>query len=230
MFLFFVPGVAGSVEVHFENKDGGFFLKHTPRQYYPAVADLAGSNAASASANGIASSVSSTSANAASVLSVDRFAVFQTSQPVSIRATYGPFSTKQTVPARYLVPDPVPEIALPLPGRSNFANNGSAAAAAAAAAAASMAQSPTSADAADLDQRHLDVSAHVVAREVARDAPVLRVLFHTGGDPGARRLARHQRVCIVVHASLGDRQPLSAACTPDGEDGVCLAQVTHLLI
>lgn len=40
-----------------------------------------------------------------SVLSTDRFTIVQTTQPVSIRASYGPFSTKQTVPARYIVPD-----------------------------------------------------------------------------------------------------------------------------
>lgn len=39
------------------------------------------------------------------ILSVDRFTVVQQTQPVSIRASYGPFSTKQTVPARYIVPD-----------------------------------------------------------------------------------------------------------------------------
>lgn len=94
------------------------------------------------------------------------------------------------------------------------------------------------------------MSAHIVRNEIPRDSPVLRVLFHTGTDPGGRRqilLARHhQRVCIgkivhqsfwtvasedfvfasVLHASMGQRAPLHAACSPDGEDGVCLAQVT----
>ncbi|XP_074036217.1 transmembrane protein 132C dtn isoform X2 [Leptinotarsa decemlineata] len=77
---------------------------------------------------------------------------------------------------------------------------------------------------------HLDMSAHIVRNEVPRDSPVLRVLFHTGTDPGGRRqvlLARHhQRVCIVLHATMGTNSPLYAACSPDGEDGVCLAQVT----
>ncbi|CAH0554668.1 unnamed protein product [Brassicogethes aeneus] len=72
------------------------------------------------------------------------------------------------------------------------------------------------------------MSAHIVRDEVPRDSPVLRVLFHTGTDPGGRRqmlLARHhQRVCIVLHATMGTTRSLHAACSPDGEDGVCLAQ------
>ncbi|KAJ9590654.1 hypothetical protein L9F63_016325, partial [Diploptera punctata] len=113
--------VAGTVEVHFENKDGGFFLKHTPRQYYPAVADLAGTSGSMgpspSSRGGLLPSGTGTTAGS-SVLSIDRFTVFQTSQPISIRATYGPFSTKQTVPARYIVPDPLDS--LPLPEKPQF--------------------------------------------------------------------------------------------------------------
>lgn len=66
-------------------------------------------------------------------------------------------------------------------------------------------------------------------QEIPRDSPVLRVLFHTGTDPGGRRhllMARHHQVCIVLHASMNNKTPLNAACRPDGEDGVCLAQIT----
>lgn len=51
--------------------------------------------------------VSKTASDQSSVLSVDRFTIVQTTQPVSIRASYGPFSTKQTVPAKFIVPDAV---------------------------------------------------------------------------------------------------------------------------
>lgn len=82
----------------------------------------------------------------------------------------------------------------------------------------------------DQATHHLDMSAHIVRNEIPRDSPVLRVLFHTGTDPGGRRqvlLARHhQKVCIVLHATMGTNTPLHAACSPDGEDGVCLAQVS----
>ncbi|XP_017768079.1 PREDICTED: transmembrane protein 132D isoform X2 [Nicrophorus vespilloides] len=73
------------------------------------------------------------------------------------------------------------------------------------------------------------MSAHIVRSEIPRDSPVLRVLFHTGTDSGSRRhilLTRHHQVCIVLHATMTSYPSLSAACSPDGEDGVCLAQIT----
>lgn len=195
--------MAVCVEVHFENKDGGFFLKHTPRQYYPSRLEP--------STGTISSNIPMTSSSG-SILSIDKFTVFQTSEPASVRATYGPFSTKQTVPARYIVPDPLE--ALPGPEtRRNITASSSAALM----------------DAQELGARHLDMSAHLVGSSVSRDSPVLRVLFHAGSEAGGRRqllLARHQRVCVLLHASLPGKNPLSAACSPDGEDGVCLAQIT----
>nr|CAH7758294.1 unnamed protein product [Callosobruchus chinensis] len=190
------------VSVHFENKDGGFFIKQSPvRQHYggppspattlPPSPDAPGSGVAAATA-GVP-------------LSTDKFVVFQSSQPISVRASYGPFSTKQTVPARYVVPDPLP-----------------------------MNTSGPTIDLHDHSAHHLDISAHIVRNEIPRDSPVLRVLFHAGTDPGGRRqvlLARHhQKVCVVLRASMPGRTPpptpLHAACSPDGEDGVCLAEVT----
>lgn len=157
------------VEVHFENKDGGFFLKHTARG--PGV-------------------VNTGSSTDGAPLSVDRFTVFQTARAVSVRASYGPFSTKQTVPARSLVPDPLAPA--PIPGSRN-----------------------ASIDAAPI---RLDMSAHVVVREIPRDSPVIRVLFHAGGEAGAR-------VCGVLHARAPGRAPLAAACSPEGGEGACLAQL-----
>ncbi|KAG7188455.1 hypothetical protein KM043_008095 [Ampulex compressa] len=225
------PDVAASVEVHFENKDGGFFLKHTPRQYYPARTDAIPPVSPS---TGASSTTGAGSPPPGSVLSIDKFTVFQTSEPVSVRATYGPFSTKQTVPARYIVPDPLDA----LPGPETRRNLTAA----------------TILDAQELGARHLDMSAHLVGNSVPRDSPVLRVLFHAGSEAGGRRqllLTRHQRVCVVLHASLAaplrnnagrsnGRGPsssssspssfsssaLTAACSPDGENGVCLAQIT----
>ncbi|CAK9819472.1 Phospholipase A(2) [Anthophora quadrimaculata] len=232
--------VAASVEVHFENKDGGFFLKHIPRPYiYPLRGDLIPAISPPAgSSPSLNTGVPSPPPG--SVLSIDKFTVFQTSEPVSVRATYGPFSTKQTVPARYIVPDPLDA----LPGPETRRNLTAA----------------TILDAQELGARHLDMSAHLVGNSVPRDSPVLRVLFHAGSEAGGRRqllLARHQRVCVVLHASLASpsrnipgrnngrtyssssssfsttnssssssTSALTAACSPDGENGVCLAQIT----
>lgn len=218
MGLYVFADVTTSVEVHFENKDGGFFLKHTPKQYFPSRSDpLSSIGSGTGQMPAIPADVMSSSPSVivpppGSLLSVDKFTVFQTSEPASVRATYGPFSTKQTVPARYIVPDPLE--ALPGPEmRRNVTASSSAALM----------------DAQELGARHLDMSAHLVGSNIPRDSPVLRVLFHAGSEAGGRRqllLARHQRVCVLLHASLAGKTPLTATCSPDGEDGVCLAQIT----
>lgn len=173
--------------MHFENKDGGFFVKHSPRQYYPTIG-----RAEAVPAQGSPSANVPTGA----VLSVDEFTVFQTSEPVSIRATYGPFSTKQTVPARYIVPDPL-DILPPTVNQKNPNNT-------AAPPTSSTGQSINSfLDAQELSSRHLDMSAHIVSPSVARDSPVLRVLFHAGSEvTGRRQISRHQRVCVMLHATF----------------------------
>lgn len=141
------------MDVHFENKDGGFFLKHTPRQFYPSTTRQETMTPIS----------TVTTTPPGSVLSIDKFTVFQTSEPVSVRATYGPFSTKQTVPARYIVPDPLDT--LPLPDPRKGPNNTTT---------SSLAMSRALLDAQELGTRHLDMSAHLVSNTVARDSPVLR--------------------------------------------------------
>lgn len=176
-----------SVEVHFETPDSGFFLKHTPRQTISSVSDVSLVHGR-------------TIKDQDAILSVDKFTIIQTTQPVSIRATYGPFSTKQTVPARYIVPDVVDS-------QSDHAQNATAALM-------------------DLQQSnlHLDISAHLVRPNIPRDTPVLKVLFHAGADPGAH--LQRQKICVLLHVSMGTHIPLKGRCMPEGEDGVCLAEVT----
>lgn len=87
---------ASSVQVSFDKPDSGFFFKHSsvqPQQQLlnNPISDLKNSP--------------SSKENKDSVLSFNRFTVAQANHPVSIRASYGPFSTKQTVPARYIVPE-----------------------------------------------------------------------------------------------------------------------------
>jgi transmembrane protein 132 len=185
-----VPSLA--VEVHFEAPDSGFFLKHSPRQ---SVSDVT-----SQSRGGVKSAQDT-------VLSVDKFTVVQTTQPVSIRASYGPFSTKQTVPARYIVPD----IAEVTTDSSH--------------AAVTTSQNATQA-LLELQQQsnlHLDISAHLVRSTIPRDSPVLRVLFHAGADPGGH--LQRQKICVLLHVSMSNKTPLKGRCIPEGEDGVCVAEV-----
>ncbi|KAL5274878.1 TMEM132E family protein [Megaselia abdita] len=174
-----------SVEVHFESADSGFFLKHPNRHGQSSVPDLL--------------SGSTKNKNSDSTLSIDRFTVVQTTQPVSIRASYGPFSTKQTVPARYIIPDNTDT-------QGDHSMNASAALL-------------------ELQQAniHLDISAHVVRNSIPRDSPVLRVLFHAGADPGGH--LQRQKICVLLHVAMGSRQPLKGRCIPEGEDGVCVAEV-----
>lgn len=188
-----VPSLA--VEVHFESPDSGFFLKHSPRQ---SVADVASSQS---SLRGGVRTPQDT------ILSVDKFTVVQTMQPVSIRASYGPFSTKQTVPARYIVPD-ITEVTTD--------NSHST---------VTTSQNATQA-LLDLQQQsnlHLDISAHLVRSTIPRDSPVLRVLFHAGADPGGH--LQRQKICVLLHVSINNKTPLKGRCIPEGEDGVCVAEV-----
>lgn len=188
-----IPSLA--VEVHFESPDSGFFLKHSPRQ---SVSDVTASQ--SSSRSGVKSSQDT-------VLSVDKFTVVQTTQPVSIRASYGPFSTKQTVPARYIVPD-ISEVTTDSSHPT-----------------VTTAQNATQA-LLDLQQQsnlHLDISAHLVRPTIPRDSPVLRVLFHAGADPGGH--LQRQKICVLLHVSLSNKTPLKGRCIPEGEDGVCVAEV-----
>lgn len=185
------------MEVHFETPDSGFFLKHTPR-----------SPSSSLQPDNTQKSSSIASRNQESILSLDKFTVVQTAQPVSIRASYGPFSTKQTVPARYIVPDVITDAS-----DSNQSPNNQASTA------------NTTAALLDLQQSnvHLDISAHLVRQTIPRDSPVLRVLFHAGADPGGH--VQRQKVCVLLHVSMGNKAPLKGRCMPEGEDGVCVAEV-----
>lgn len=70
---------------------------------------------------------------------------------------------------------------------------------------------------------HLDISAHLVRASVSQDSPVLRVLFHAGADPGGH--LQRQKVCVLLHVAMPNEQPLKGRCMPEGEDGVCVAEV-----
>ncbi len=209
------------MDVHFENKEGGFFLKRSGasrleklhQQLQPKVDADIDLDGTSAFVNG----------GDSTVLSVDRFTVFAHTHPISVRAAYGPFSTKQTVPARYVVPDPPPPAAVAQFSSSNFVSV--------------LVNSSTSAKGGIFEgdlllaqgRRDLEVSAHLVNREVARDSPVLRVLFHVSGgsvDRALRKYGRRRSVCVILHVSYATQPPLTAACQPSFDEGQCLAEIT----
>lgn len=134
-----------------------------------------------------------------SVLSFNRFTVAQANHPVSIRATYGPFSTKQTVPARYIVPEDA----------ENYGYH-------------TQADGKVSYDVRQTTN-YLDISASLVRTQVPRDSPVLRVLFHGATDAGV--YLQRRKICILLHVALEPHKPLHGRCMPDGEDNVCVAEV-----
>ncbi|XP_060663139.1 transmembrane protein 132C [Drosophila nasuta] len=193
--LLAIAELCACVEVHFEAPDSGFFLKHARQP--PVTPEIANVQQTSSSLPPL-----KTRSNYDSVLSLDRFTVVETTQPVSIRASYGPFSTKQTVPARYIVPDTMDAANQ----AGDYVNN-------------------STATLLELQQpnMHLDISAHLVRNTVSQDSPVLRVLFHAGADPGGH--LQRQKVCVLLHVAMANEQPLKGRCMPEGEDGVCVAEV-----
>lgn len=202
------------IDVHFENKEGGFFLKNSgsSRQQQQEQSPLL-----QLPVNKLEKSVSefNDGDNDNSVLGVDRFTVFHNSHPISVRAVYGPFSTKQTVPARYIVsdpPSPLPSSFLMVVNSSSTLKNVNEISK----------NDPTS------DGRRLEVSAHLVNREIARDSPTQRVLFHVAGiDRSVRKYGgKQQAICVVLHVSYINQSPLTTTCSPSLEDGQCLAEVT----
>lgn len=202
------------MEVHFDNPDGGFFVRHpiggNGRQQQQQTNDDSGGGA---------------------VLSVDRFTVLQDVPQTSIRASYGPFSTKQTVPSRYLIPDPNSATTT---GNGTGGGGGGPA---------------TVGGGSVVDISSMDVSAHLVQRRVYRESPVVRTLFHVGysvvrsqsaaaGPPPALSAAgggglgdkvhasSYGRLCAVAKATFdGADRPVTAACKPDPKDGVCTARL-----
>ncbi|XP_037793394.1 uncharacterized protein LOC119588819, partial [Penaeus monodon] len=131
-------------------------------------------------------------------LDVKRFTVLDPTRPTLIRAKYGPFSTKQTVPARYVLPE--------------FQDEEEANATEADLLGRHLPPVP----------HQLEVSAHLVNTEVTRAHPALRVLVHGAGARGHHS----PHVCVTVIARRRN-DALSASCTPTGAketggDATCL--------
>lgn len=216
--VFVLVGFVTPVEVHFDNPDGGFFVRHP----------IGGGGGRQEQQQMIGAGED----DGGAVLSVDRFTVLQDVPQTSIRASYGPFSTKQTVPSRYLIPDPN---SAGLSGGNNSASGGSFSGVASA-----------------VDISSMDVSAHLVQKRVFRESPVVRTLFHvgysvvrsqsvtsggSGGGPSplssadktggsGQRTSSYSKLCAVTKATFeGADRPVTASCKPDPKDGVCTARL-----
>jgi len=110
-YVIFVGILSKGMELHFEPKDGGFFLR-TGRKSDSQLSTMNPDNADTWSES---QSGGQDESNSEEEIRMEQFTVLPSYQPVSIRVMYGPFSTKQTVPVRLLVPDPL----------ENLNNNGS---------------------------------------------------------------------------------------------------------
>ena len=139
------------------------------------------------------------------VLSSHRFTVVQPDEPATLTASYGPFTTKQTIPAKYVVLRP-----------EDFDPDNSS-------------KSPLSYD---KEPTNIDISAHLITPHVYRDNPVLRVLFHTGRSLMSLEKQRSpwvEKLCVNLMAAPKEESksiPLAATCTPDVQTGTCLGELT----
>ncbi|CAL4069120.1 unnamed protein product [Meganyctiphanes norvegica] len=175
LLLEFITGSA-AVDLHFQNPDSGFFLR--PEE--------------SVTLN---EGVGVTQGDDGGVLDVERFTVLDPTRPALIRATYGPFSTKQTVPARYVLPE--------FPDDEPF--------------------NVTDPQHHLPPQAHqLEVSAHLVTTEITRAQPTLRVLVHGAGARGHH--SPHVCVTVIARkgsdALSASCTPAGAGET--GGDATCL--------
>jgi hypothetical protein len=147
---------------------------------------------------------------------IRQFALLKSSQTVVLRAAYGPFLSSQTVTpssSRVALFAADYQGASLNNGGGGGSNNVSF----------SEPPLPTTADAAAgaSGSPYLDLSAHLVTREVRKDQPVLRVVFHAGqsvrqhGAPPRKKVGGGG-MCIVLSAQLTTNKTVEATCTPQG--------------
>merc|ERR1712223_698790 len=125
------------------------------------------------------------------ILRSESFTVVQSSQPVTVRAEYGPFETSQMVPTQYLVPDLMlaeQDETEQEPGKPGHGEKQK-----------QQQSQPRLALITDFEPHQLDLSAHLVTNEVPKDNPVLRVLFHT---TNYHNIGHNAQICIVLTASM----------------------------
>jgi hypothetical protein len=151
-----------------------------------------------------------------------QFALLKSSQTVVLRAAYGPFLSSQTV-----TPSSSRVALFAADYQSASLNNnggGGSNNVSFSEPQPSVFSPPTAADAtAASGSPYLDLSAHLVTREVRKDQPVLRVIFHAGqsvrqhGAPPRKKVGGGGGgMCIVLSAQLTANKTVEATCTPQG--------------
>lgn len=184
--FFSLLGYCTGIDVHFEDAASGFFIKELE----------SGGEESTKLGEGRGTSSTPTPLE---VQQESKFTVLRSSQLVNLKASYGPFLSRQSVPASHFIRD--------LAVNTNSSNN---------------VLQPDSVG--DLKPHLLDLSAHIVTKEVRKDQPVLRVLFHSG-QRGFRGQNKRNSVCIVLSAVLNNKT-VEGVCSPSGKDGTCLGEIT----
>ena len=126
--------------------------------------------------------------------------------PVTVEASYGPFTVRQQVPASLL--------------RSSLGNQSQLLG--------------------NMLLGNLDVTAHVVARTLVRDRPILHVLFHATpisfekvSQRSPNKIRDPENVgnnsatqwCMQMHVVKSSSEELASTCILGGSENVCLADV-----
>lgn len=140
---------------------------------------------------------------------LERFTVLHPMIPVTIKASYGPFSVKQTV---------VPSLLIPTNSLKNDTHviNG-------------ISPTETVPPLAFPSNSDLDISVSLVTQEIKHDRPVLRVLFHSSHtlEPKSRQHSTDNQkiaLCAILYVHRGDEHVIAKCDPTDNRDGVCLAE------
>lgn len=198
-YYYFIAEPIWSVDVTFEGHETtGYFLK-------PAPPDSLAEDQDGAQVN------------------VDKFTLLKNTSPggsTTIKAQYGPFSARQTIPSTGLfnfVTDRVPSL------EQNSSSE-------------AQETSHSSGFSEKLFQASSDISAHLVVNELRRDNPVLKVLFHTASAISSSHSSRSQSgnykfyphdscVTLLVHL-IDSFDTLNTTCSPsENASGTCLAEI-----
>lgn len=204
LLLYCRVGWVEGLEVHFDDVAAGFFLSEggvTEEQHEEAKKKAVssvldiGPQSGSASPNNASFPSTSPPKNVTEL----HFTILPSSQVASLRASYGPFLSRTVIPTQKSL----------LTTEYSSPNN----------------QSISGFNKASVKWPRIELSAHLVTKEVRKDRPILRVLFHTGQRSYRGHIGNNRRTdCIVLTAELKNHT-VATTCEPNGKDGTCLGSL-----